>query len=390
MENIAVIFGGRSVEHEVSVITGMQVVENMDRTKFNPIPILITKEGKFLSGEGLKDFGNIKHKRFENTQEVFFKPIYKDFNLYTQVEEKGGLFSKKTESTQIYKKIDGVFLALHGTFGEDGCIQGLLELMGIPYIGCGVSAAAVGMDKVLMKKVFSSFNIPMTDYFYFYREGYKEEQIIEKAEKIGYPLFVKPANLGSSVGISKAKDRASFIKAIEVAKNYDRKILVEKAVESPREINCAVLGYENDLVTSLCEEPLGWKDFLSYQDKYMGSGKTKSGGGMKNQEKNLPAKISQEMKEEIENLAKKAFCAIDGNGVARVDFLVDKDKVYVNEINTLPGSISFYLFEPMGIKMTDLITKLIEFGKKRNGQRNKNIYSYDSDLFNKTTYGAKL
>ena len=390
MENVAVVFGGRSVEHEVSIITGMQIVENMDKSKYNPIPIYITKEGKFLSGDSLRDFTTFKNNDFSKATEVFFKGYAEDHNLYTFEKEKAGLFSKEVMNLKVVSKIDIIFPALHGTYGEDGSIQGLFELMNIPYVGCGVMSAAVGMDKVIMKKVFQSENIPMTDYFYFYRDEWKNKDgIIKKAEDLGYSLFVKPANLGSSVGISKATDRKSFEKAVEVALNYDRKILVEKAVENPREINAAVLGYEGDILVSECEEPTGWTEFLSYEDKYVGDGKTK-GTGMKNQKKNLPAGIKDSVKEEIQKYAKLAFRAIDGMGDARIDFLLDGDKVYVNEINTLPGSIAFYLWEESNIKFTDLITKLIELSKTRHDQKSNNIYSYNSDLLNKTNYGAKL
>lgn len=390
MENVAVVFGGRSVEHEVSIITGMQIVENMDKSKYNPIPIYITKEGKFLSGDYLRDFTTFKNNDFSKATEVFFKGYAEDHNLYTFEKEKAGLFSKEVMNLKVVSKIDIIFPALHGTYGEDGSIQGLFELMNIPYVGCGVMSAAVGMDKVIMKKVFQSENIPMTDYFYFYRDEWKNKDgIIKKAEDLRYSLFVKPANLGSSVGISKATDRKSFEKAVEVALNYDRKILVEKAVENPREINAAVLGYEGDILVSECEEPTGWTEFLSYEDKYVGDGKTK-GTGMKNQKKNLPADIKDSVKEEIQKYAKLAFRAIDGMGDARIDFLLDGDKVYVNEINTLPGSIAFYLWEESNIKFTDLITKLIELSKTRHDQKSNNIYSYNSDLLNKTNYGAKL
>ncbi len=391
MKNIAVLFGGVSVEHEVSVITGMQVVENMDKTKYNPIPVLVTKDGKFLSGDAIKDFGNIKRNKLEDAKEVFFKPVRGDFNLYTEEEQGGGLFSKKTSGVVVFEKIDAVFVALHGTFGEDGAVQGILQFIGIPYTGCAVNAAAVGMDKVIMKDVFKSQNIPMTDYSYFYRDFYKFDDVKAEASRIGYPVFVKPANLGSSVGISKAKDEAELKEAVEIAMNYDRKIIVEKSVEKPREINCAVMGYEDDLQTSLTEEPITWEDFLTYDDKYKSGGKGSKSVGMKNQKKNLPANIPDEMTEEIKRLAKLAFRSIDAMGVARIDFLVDEnEKVYVNEINTLPGSIAFYLFEPMGISFKELIDRQIDLAFRRSNEFGKNIYSYDTDLFNSTSYGAKL
>lgn len=390
MENIGVIFGGRSVEHEVSVITGMQIIENMDKSKYNPIPIYITKDGKFLSGESLKNFKAYKDQDFHDGIEVFFKPEYGNKNLYYVKHNPKKLFKAEYDSIEVYEKIDAIFFALHGTFGEDGCTQGLFELMGMPYTGCGVMSAAVGMDKVIMRKVFESEDIPMTRYKYFFREELKNlKGVIEKCKDLNFPLFVKPANLGSSIGISRVENALDLSKALEVAAHYDRKIIVEEAVVNPREINVAVLGYENDLRVSAAEEPIGFKDLLKYEDKYV-AGSKGAKSSQKNQNKKLPADLKPEVEKEIKDLAKKAFSAIDGAGVARIDFLVDGDKAYVNEINTLPGSISFYLYEVDGLMIKDLITRLIELGKKRHEDRAANNYSIDSNLFNMTSYGAKI
>lgn len=390
MENIGVIFGGRSVEHEVSVITGMQIIENMDKSKYNPIPIYITKDGKFLSGESLKNFKAYKDQDFHDGIEVFFKPEYGNKNLYYIKHNPKKLFKAEYDSIEVYEKIDAIFFALHGTFGEDGCTQGLFELMDMPYTGCGVMSAAVGMDKVIMRKVFESEDIPMTRYKYFFREELKNlKGVIEKCKDLNFPLFVKPANLGSSIGISRVENALDLSKALEVAAHYDRKIIVEEAVVNPREINVAVLGYENELRVSAAEEPIGFKDLLKYEDKYV-SGSKGAKSSQKNQNKKLPADLKPEVEKEIKDLAKKAFSAIDGAGVARIDFLVDGDKAYVNEINTLPGSISFYLYEVDGLMIKDLITRLIELGKKRHEDRAANNYSIDSNLFNMTSYGAKI
>lgn len=389
MENIGVVFGGRSVEHEVSIITGLQIIENMDREKFNPIPLYISKDGKMFSGENLNSITAFKDKNNFKGVEVFFKPEAGNYNLYTMKIEKGGLFSKSSENLEVYKKIDVIFPALHGTYGEDGAFQGLLDTLDIPYTGCGVLSGSVGMDKVVMKKVFDAYGINGTEYFYFYRQEWKDnrDKIIKKCEELGYNLFIKPANLGSSVGISKAKNREKLINAIDIASRFDRKILVEKAVEDDREINISVLGYENNLKVSVCEEPIRSNEFLSYEDKYVGNGKAK---GMKGQSKKLPADLSDEIRLKIEEMAKESFRAIDGCGVVRIDFLVRENEVFVNEINTLPGSISFYLWEASGLKFKDLISEVIEFGKLRHLQRKENMTSIDSNLLNLTTYGAKL
>lgn len=382
-KKVGVVFGGRSVEHEVSVITGMQIIENIDKDKYEVVPIYINKAGKWFTGDELLNFKNFKENKLNNLKEIVMTPLYNDNNIYSH-PEKIGLFGKR-----VLNNIDVIFPALHGTNGEDGTIQGLFELINIPYVGGGVLASSVGMDKIVMKAVFKDFNLPIVDYLWFYRKNWIEnkEDVIKRVEKeLGYPVFVKPANLGSSVGISKAKDLEGLKEAIEVAIRYDRKILVEKAVENPREINCAVMGYDDDLITSLCEEPTGWQDLLSYEDKYIKSNSKSGKGGLRK----IPADIPKEVKNKIENIAKKAFMSIDCRGNARIDFLLDREgKIYVNEINTLPGSIAYYLWEPMGISFKDLINKMIDIALAAHEDKNKNMYSYDVDLFKRIEFGSK-
>ena len=291
----------------------------------------------------------------------------------------------------VYADVDMVFTALHGTFGEDGSIQGYFDTLNIPYIGCSTLSAAVGMDKKTMKDVFRSHGIPVMNGESFYRREWREDKDKVKAaiEKIGYPVFVKPANLGSSIGISKVKDPSELDEAMDLACQYDRKILVEEAAENPREINCAVLGYAGDVMTSALEEPLGWKDLLSFEDKYV-SGNKKTGGSKEGNARNCPANVEEGLKKEIEELAKKAFTAIDACGTARIDFLVNEKGTFVNEINTLPGSMGFYLWEPLGIPFGELLDRVIAYGEIRAGERGENMYSYESNLFSKTGYGSKL
>lgn len=386
MKKVGIIFGGQSVEHEVSVITGMQIVENLDKSKYEAVPIYITKEGKWLTGPSLGDFKTYKEGNFKDAKQIILSPNRNDFNIYLHPDSLG-LFGKKVVDT-----LDVIFPALHGTYGEDGSIQGLFELMNIPYVGGGVLASSVGMDKILMKDVYKSYNIPVVDYTWFYRSDWERDRdkvIADIEEKLGYPTFVKPANLGSSIGINKAKDRDGLISSIEVAINYDRKIIIEKAVENPREINCAVMGYDKEVITSLCEEPLGWKEILSFEDKYINSN---SKGSKSNGDRRIiPADIEDGLREEIEDLAKKAFIVIDGKGASRIDFLIDKNnKVYVNEINTLPGSIGFYLWEGKGYPFNKLVNELIEIALRTHKEKNKNMYIYEADLFNRIQYGSKV
>lgn len=394
MKNVAVVFGGRSVEHEVSIITGMQIIENMDRNQFNPVPIYITKEGKWLSGKSLLDFKAFKEEDFSEAVEVFFTGEAGNHNLYTIEENKGGLFSKGGKDLAIYEKIDVIFPALHGTYGEDGSIQGFFDMMDIPYVGCSTTSAALGMDKVFMKQIFIANEIPVLDYCFFWRSEWREMQgeVLDKIEELPYPLFVKPANLGSSIGISKANDRKELVEAIEVACHYDRKILIERAAQDPREINVSVMGYEGDLQVSACEEPLGWKELLSFEDKYIKTDKAGKNQGTKSTEqiRNVPAPLDASLQEQVEMEAMRAFKAIDAAGTARIDFLVEEGKVYVNEINTLPGSIGFYLWEPKGVPFKELITKLIDLGVKVQEQKKENTYFYDSKLLQRTQYGRKL
>ncbi|TFZ41203.1 D-alanine--D-alanine ligase [Soehngenia longivitae] len=384
MKNVGILFGGRSVEHEVSVITAMQIIENIDKTKFNPIPIYVNKNGEWLVSESFLKFESFKNEKYENVKKIILSPNYKDQNLYIHPNDIK-LFTKKDLDS-----IDVFFPAFHGTNGEDGTIQGLLELIGLPYVGAGVLSSAVGMDKIIMKDIFKANDIPVVDYTYYYRSSWKtnKEAVLKDIEsKITYPLFVKPANLGSSIGISKVKSNEDLESAIELAFSYDRKIIIEKAVEDPREINCAVMGYEDDLEVSLCEEPLGWKEILSFDDKYVKQD-SKTTKGDKN--KNIPANLSDEIRTKIENYAKLAFKSIDCRGNARIDFLVKEEDVYVNEINTMPGSIAFYLWEGRGYSFKELISKMIDIAIKAQKDKEANMYTYDSNLFKRTQFGAKI
>jgi D-alanine-D-alanine ligase len=382
MKKIGIIIGGKSVEHEVSIITGMQVFENIDKNIYEPKIIYIQKDGKWLVGDSLHDINNFKTKKFEDAYEVLPGFNNEKLILYPHPDLKTGFFGKKYATYEI----DIVFPAVHGTNVEDGALQGFFQMNGIPYAFGSVLCSAVGMDKVVMKKVFQSCNLPIVDYTWFYRSSFEahKDKIIEQAENIGYPLIVKPANLGSSVGISKANNLDELLFAIDVAISYDRKVIIEKCIENVREINCAVTGYENELETSLCEEPVGWKEFLTYEDKYVNKKKDAS-----ESKRRIPAEIEEEIENQIKYYAKEAFKAVDGCGNARIDFLLSGNNIFVNEINTIPGSISFYLWEGKGVSFKQLITKIIELAEIQHSQRKVNIVSYDIDLLNKMGDGRK-
>lgn len=381
-KSIGIIIGGKTVEHEVSIITGLQVLDNIDKTVYEPRIIYIQKDGKWYVGNSLHDINNYKKKSFDDAYEVLPGFNNGKLKLYPHPDIKQGFFGKKLTAYEF----DAVFPAVHGTNAEDGSLHGIFQMNGVPCAFGSVLSSAVGMDKVIMKQVFQSNNLPVVDYKWFYRSSFEDnkEKILEQIEEIGFPLIVKPANLGSSVGISKAKDIDELLFSIQVAMSYDRKVIIEKCVEDVREINCAVMGYENELTASLCEEPVGWKEFLTYEDKYVNKKKDAS-----ESKRRIPADIDKEVEEKIKNYAKEAFKAIDCCGDARIDFLYDGNNIYVNEINTIPGSIAFYLWEGMGISFTDLISRIIEFAEIQQEQRKENIVSYDIDLLNKMGSSGK-
>ena len=376
--NVAVFFGGRSVEHEISVISASQAMHAINREKYNVIPVYISKQGKWYTGEKLFDIANYRDMNtlVKNCEEVFMRPEFGDYNLY---RAKTKLFG-----SNIYAAIDVVIPALHGTNGEDGIFEGVLETIGIPYAGCNTVSSANGMDKITMKMILKECGIPVVDYVWFTdKQWYKQKDaLIEKIEsQIGYPVIVKPANLGSSVGISRATNRESLIESIETAEKYSARIIVEDMVEYLKEINCSVLGDCDNYQTSTLEEPIKTGEFLSYEDKYMGG--TKSAKGMQASQKRIPADLSKELTERIQFLAGETFRVLSCHGVSRVDFMVDNDtqNVYVNEINTIPGSLSFYLWEATGIPFDRLMDNLIQLALKRKREQSMKTTNFDQNIF---------
>lgn len=379
---IAVVFGSRSVEHEVSIVTAMQVFENINREKYEIIPVYIDKNGRWLSDERLgklESFRNLKLANIKAPEYVFqASPSVK----WLAPESAFKFFNKI--SADIY------FPVIHGTFGEDGTLQGLFEMADVPYTGSGVTGSAVGMDKIIQKSVFRDSNLPIVKYLWFLKSEWENNRVdiinnIE--EKLEYPVFVKPANLGSSVAINRADSAKELEEAINVASQFDRRVIVEEGKENIIEINCSVLGH-NYLTASVCEQPLKSEQMLSYDDKYMKGGKTK---GMAGLSRLVPAPIGELLSEKIQEMAKIAFKTVDASGIARIDFLVDEktNDVWINEINTLPGSLSFYLWEKSGLDIGELIDRLIDLGFERHKERKSLTFSFDSDLISKTAGGNK-
>ncbi len=384
--NIAVFFGGKSVEHDVSIVTAQQLIQNINKEKYTVIPVYITRDGDWFSGEKLATVEAFSHfdKGDKDIDRVYIPANTRVKQLYRFNTEKKGLFKK--EESNVYARIDAAIIAMHGLNGEDGSLQGLLELAGIPYTSSGVLGSSVGMDKILMKAAYIGAGFPVLPYTYFDREAWQKDRasVIAQCEaKLEYPMFVKPSNLGSSIGITKAHDKSELEKAIDVAAEYDHRILVEKGLDSPKEINCSALGFGDDVTVSVCEMPYNSDEFLTFSDKYLNGGKNQA--SMEALARRIPAPISDEMTERVRKMTVDIFKLMDCKGVVRIDYICNNDltELYVNEINTIPGSFAFYLWEPLGISYDHLIDKLIECAVKANDARKANNFAFDSEIISK-------
>ena len=383
---VGVIFGGESVEHEVSIISALQAMNKIDQEKYDIIPIYITKDREWYTGDMLKDIEVYQDlsliKKYGNNVVLYYK--------------KGSyVLQRKSFPKTVVADIDIAFPIVHGTNVEDGVLQGYLQSIGIPFVGSDVYASVVGQDKVYMKTVLENANLPMTKYIWFYDTDYKQdsESIIKKASKLKYPIIVKPATTGSSVGISFANNREELIEGIDDAIQYDKKIILEEVVENLKEVNIAVMGnYEHQKVSAI-EEVLSSNKFLTYEDKYIGGGKGKLKGpkvpaikssskGMASASRKLPADLDKKVQEEVESVAVAAFKALGSSGNSRIDFLIDdkKNKVYINEINSIPGSLAFYLWDAKDINFTTVLDDMINIGIKDYKKRISKVHSFDTNI----------
>jgi D-alanine-D-alanine ligase len=384
---VAVLFGGKSVEHEVSIISAIQAIMSMDREKYEIIPVYITKDGDMYTGEKTGDIEAYKNipELLKKSQRVIF------INENGQVSMMPYPMKKFGKNNAI--AVDVAFPIVHGTNEEDGTLQGYLKTVGLPFVGCDVTASALGMDKYLMKAVLKDNGVPVLDCILFRSCDYRDvaAMIDRVEEKFGYPVIVKPVNLGSSVGISVAKNKTELEKSIDDAYTYATRILVEPAIMNLREINCAVLGDENEAEASECEEPLHSDEILSYEDKYLNNAKGGS-KGMASVSRKIPAELSQDKRKEVRDMAVKAFQCLGCSGVSRIDFMIDRDtdKLYLNEINTIPGSLAFYLWEPVGVKYTQLLDRMIQLAMKREREEKSLTYTFDTNILSQQTLsGAK-
>ena len=397
---VGVVFGGRSVEHDVSVITAHQAMEALSG-RHDVVPIYVDREGIWYTGEGLNDVEVYRNGRVADVgTRCILNPARGLDGLLLEPRRKG----LGVEMPEI--PVDVYVPAIHGTFGEDGTLQGLLELADRPYTGSDVTASALGMDKVAMKAAFRAVGLPvvpdvLVDVAQLDADPDATLDHIER--ELGYPAFVKPVKAGSSVGIGKATDRAALAEALDVARRYGRRILVERSMDGCIEINCSVIGGGGrEAKASVCEQPVTWQEFLSFEDKYLrgrkgGEPTAKTSepggksGGMASLDRNIPAPISDELTKQVQENALASFLAIDAAGVARIDSFVREEtgETWVMEINTMPGSFAFYLWEASGLKFPDLMDELLEIALDTHRARQDLMFTFDSTLLDQKRGGPK-
>ncbi len=386
---VGVIFGGKSVEHEVSIISGIQAINNMDTEKYDIVPIYLSKENKMYVGPMVSEVKNYKDMNhlITSSQRVVMVNNNDKVDLIKYPMKKIG--------NNLFDSLDVVFPIVHGTNVEDGSLQGYLKVLDIPFVGCNVIASSVGMDKYIMKTVLKDNDIPVLDCLRINDFEYIDDNdlVVDKIlEELELPVIVKPINLGSSVGIKVARNKEELIECIEYAFNFSKQILVERAITNLKEINCSVLGNIKDCQASECEEPISTGEILSYEDKYTSNqGKNKGSKGMSSLDRKLPADIDQGTKDTIQKYAIDTFKALNCNGVVRIDFMIDLDTndIYVNEINTIPGSLSFYLWEATGMKYKEMLSKLIDLSLMRQREENNLSFSYDTNILEGFSGGSK-
>ena len=389
-KNVGVIFGSRSCEREVSIISALQLMRYADPEKYEVIPVYIHDDGTWYSGNALRDLKT--YQPFRGEQENCLK-VFLDMSsgsgALLHVRQSSGLIRKTT--IEIAARIDVFVIVMHGLNGEDGSLQGMLELANVPYTSTGIAGSAVGMDKIMMKQFFRGGGLPGLPGLSFSRKEYHdhEQRVIEKTgRELGYPVFVKPANLGSSIGVSRADNAAELADSLELAFEYDRRVLVEKGLNKPIELNCSVLGFDQELEASPIEMPVSADDFLNFKEKYLSSGGSK---GMASLHRILPAPIEDTLKEKIQDLSKQIFRMLDCKGVVRIDYMFDAEQeaLYITEINTIPGSLAFYLWENAGTSYGSLIDKMIEYAFVAHDEKNAANYAFTSDILKSAVIGSK-
>lgn len=362
--NVVLMYGGKSCEHDISVITAKQAAAYMD----NPVEIYVSREGKWLLAKNMscpKDFADAD--KVNKLSEVALIPPYNT------------LWLKKGKKLKKLVDIDAAVLCFHGVNGEDGKTQGLLDLCGVPYTSCGVAASAVGMDKIVFKAFAKGLELPVTQSVFFEKEVYlrdKAAAVKAARQQLGYPVIVKPCNLGSSIGISVCDDDGKLRDALDVAFEFDGRVLVERALTDFCDVNIAAVKKDGEILVSLAESPVTWREYLSFDDKYAAGQK-----GMAECKRKFPFECP--LYGDMAAAAKKIYSALDCRGVVRVDFLLSDDEFFVNEINTIPGSLAYYLWQDK-FDMRSLITTMIDQSLKDAKTKEEAVYSYKSDVLTKS------
>ncbi|MGH2755840.1 MAG: D-alanine--D-alanine ligase family protein [Actinomycetota bacterium] len=383
---VGVVFGGRSVEHDVSIVTAHQAMAVLGE-RHDVVPVYVTRDGKWLTAPGLNDLDVYRTRRWGEVGEEAHVVPGIDGGLVTV----GGRLRGPREIP-----LDVVVCAIHGTFGEDGTLQGLLEMAGLAYTGANVAASAVGMDKRVMKEVFVAAGLAVVDHVEVeisQLDRDRDSTLARIEDGVGYPVFVKPVHAGSSVGIAKASNRDELAAALDVARRYDDRLLAEKGMEGCIEVNCSVLGGgSRDARASVCEQPVAWEEFLSFEDKYMRGGKGGSSGkseGMASLDRRIPAPIPEAVTKQVQDNAIAAFRAIEASGVARIDSFVDETsgETWLMEINTMPGSFAFYLWEASGLPFAALMEELLDIGIAEHRARSELLFTFDSGMLDKQNWG---
>ncbi|MBR4081869.1 MAG: D-alanine--D-alanine ligase [Clostridia bacterium] len=386
---LGVIFGSRSCEREVSIISAVQLMNHVNTEKYDVIPVYIDEQGRWYTGAPLREVKTFQH----------FNPDMRGIDLVQLDLAAGsgalianrpgkGLFGHPTQ--EVVARLEVCVIVMHGMHGEDGTLQGLLEMANLPYTSTGVAGSAIGMDKIMMKQFFRGADLPVLPGTWYQRSQWERDQaavLADVEEKLGYPVFVKPANLGSSIGVSRADDREGLIDSLQLAFDYDRRVLVEKGLDKPIELNCSVLGYDDDVTASPIEMPVTGEQFLDFSEKYLASGGSK---GMASLHRILPAPIEDSLRDQIQSLSKDIFRMMDCKGVVRIDYMFDRatEKIFITEINTIPGSLAFYLWENAGVKYAELIDRMVRHAQRAHEDKNMHNYAFTSNILSSVNLGG--
>lgn len=386
---LGVFYGSRTCEHDVSIISAVQLMRAADREKYDVIPVYISKQGEWFTGAPLLEMST--YTPFDPMKKGIIKvnpDLTAGSGALTYIEHGKGLLGKDREV--VAARLDCVIPVFHGMHGEDGTVQGVLELCNIPYSSSSVGASAIGMDKVYMKQFFRGAGFPVLPDCWFLRRAWEADRgaVMEQIEKtLPYPVFTKPASLGSSIGVSRADNREQLEEALELAFDFDRKVLVEQGLNKPLELNCSVLGYNGEAKASEIEMPVTGGDLLSYLDKYGASGSK----GMASLKRVLPAPIEPELRAKVQELSVNIFNNMDCKGVVRIDYMYDaaSDGLFITEINTLPGSMAFYLWEATGMPYREMIDRLVAFAMEAKQDKDDSNYAYSSSILSDVSLGGK-